>query len=740
MSLKALSEYTVYAKYARYLPEKQRRETWDEMVERVFDMHEEKYADALAEHKEFREEFEFAKLQVKKKRVLGAQRLLQFGGDPIFKHNAKVYNCCYGYIDRPSAFNEAFYLLLCGCGVGFSVQKKHVTKLPSIAAPVKGKKIFTPEDSIEGWADCIAALLSSYFTQDQVMPEYAGYEVVFDYSKIRPEGALIAGQFKAPGPAMLADSMEKVRTILNAASNRNVFLPLKENTNLAPIEVYDIMMHVSNAVLSGGVRRSATICLFSKDDKEMLGAKVGDWFEKNPQRSRSNNSVLLVKDQLSREEFAEIIKSTREFGEPGFVFADSEDVGFNPCVEIGMYPQIDGRSGWQFCNLTEGNGRYCDTKEKFLQVCRALAIVGTMQAGYTDFRYVSEETRLITEREALLGCSITGIMDNPTILLDPDIQREGAKEIRKMNEKISKFIGINPAARTTCVKPAGTTSLVLGTASGVHPHHAKRYIRNIQANALEFPAQLYRDINPQAVEKSAYPGSSDLVVSFLCEVPIGAITKNNFSAIDLLEKVKSTQQNWVEYGTAKSRCAIPELRHNVSNTITVKPDEWPEIEEYIFKNRKWFSGISLLSSSGDLDYKQAPNTTILNAEEIARTYGDAAILASGLIVDGLRAFNNDLWDACTGVLLHGDNFQDEPEKRDFVRRAKKFAVNYFEGDLKKMTYCLKHVQLWKRWLDIKRTHQQIDWSEVVETQETLIEANTLGAQACAGGQCEISFS
>lgn len=734
MSLKALSEYTVYSKYARYLSDKKRRETWDEMVDRVFDMHAEKYVDALTKYPEFREDFEFAKRQVKKKRVLGAQRLLQFGGAPIFKHNAKVYNCAYGYIDRPAAFNEAFYLLLCGCGVGFSVQRKHAAKLPLLSSPTKEDKIFTPRDSIEGWADCVAALLSSYFKTDQVFPEYAGHRVVFDYSKIRPEGALIAGQFKAPGPKMLADSMEKVRAILDRR------LLSGQNIQLRPIDVYDILMHVSNAVLSGGVRRSATICLFSKDDKEMLTAKTGNWYEENPQRSRSNNSVLLVKDQLTREEFAEIIKSTREFGEPGFVFSESEDVGFNPCVEIGMYPQINGRSGWQFCNLTEGNGRYCDTKEKFLEVCRALAIVGTMQAGYTDFCYVSEETRLITEREALLGCSITGIMDNPAILLDPDIQRAGAQEIRKMNEKIAKFIGINPAARTTCVKPAGTTSLVLGTASGVHPHHAKRYIRNIQANALEFPAQKYREVNPIAVEKSSWGANdTDLVVSFLCEVPSGAITKNNFSAVDLLEKVKSTQQNWVEAGTAKSRCAIPELRHNVSNTITVKPEEWPEVEAYIYKNRKWFSGISLLSSSGDLDYKQSPNTTILNAEEISRTYGDAAILASGLIVDGLRAFNNDLWDACSGVLMHGDNFQkpEEADKKEWVRRAKKFATNYFDGDLKKMTYCLKHVQLWKRWLDIKRTHVPIDWSAVIEDHETLVDASTLGAQACAGGACEL---
>lgn len=733
MSLKALSEYTTYAKYARYLPEKQRRETWEEMVDRVFAMHAKKYAKALAESEEFRNDFEFAKLQVKKKRVLGAQRLLQFGGEPIFKHNAKVYNCSFGYIDRVAAFQEAFYLLLCGCGVGFSVQEKHVAKLPAVKARTKGKKIFTPEDSIEGWADCIGVLMSSFFHTGATFSEYAGHEVEFDFSKIRPEGALIAGQFKAPGPQRLSEELKKAEQVILRR------LADKKSAALHPIDVYDIIMHVSDAVLSGGVRRSATICLFSKTDKEMLTAKTGNWFETNPQRGRSNNSVLLVKKDLKKEEFDAIIESTKQFGEPGFVFADSEDCGYNPCVEIGLYPQTeDGRSGWQFCNLTEINGRYCDTKEKFLQVCRASAILGTMQAGYTDFKYVSKETKEITEREALLGCSVTGMMDNPDILLDPEIQREGAKEIRRMNAKIAKIIGINPAARTTCVKPAGTTSCVLGTASGVHPHHATRYMRRVQANRNEFPMLEYKRLNPEAVEKSVW-GANDESVIFLCEVPRGAIVKNNLSAVELLEKVKLTQQNWVESGTNKSACVLPELRHNVSNTITVKPDEWDQVRDYIYKNRQWFAGISLLSSSGDLDYEQAPLCTILNAEEIGRTYGDGAILASGLIVDGLKEFDGNLWTACAAVMYHGDNYQkpEEAGKREWVRRAKQFADRYFGGDIKKMTYCLKHVQLWKKWLDIKRTHVNIDWSEVKELQETHVSADTLGAQACAGGACQI---
>lgn len=773
MSIQALSDYTIYSRYARYIPEQQRRETWGEMVDRVFAMHAKRFNEALTTHPEFKEDFEFAKEMVKKKRVLGAQRILQFGGEPIFKHNAKVFNCSFGYIDRPAAFQEAMYLLLCGCGVGFSVQKKHVEKLPDIAPRITGVMTFKPEDSIEGWADCIGVLMSSYFSG---VSAFSGYTVEFDLSEIRPEGSLIAGQFKAPGPKGLEAALEKIRMLIDLR------LSQKEK-RLRPIDVYDIIMHSSDAVLSGGVRRSATICLFSKDDDEMMKAKTGDWFITNPQRGRSNNSVLLVRDKVTKEEFNEIMKSTKQFGEPGFVFADTEDSGYNPCVEINLYPQTkDGRSGWQFCNLTEINGRYCDTKEKFLETCRASAIIGTMQAAYTDFTYVSKETKEITDNEALLGCSITGIMDNPDILLDPVIQRAGAKEIKKVNARIAKFIGINPAARTTCVKPAGSTSCVLGTASGAHPHHARRYIRRVQANRNEFPLQHFKVVNPLAVEKSVWStNGTDEVISFLCEVPKGAITKNNLSGVEFLEKVKLTQQNWVEAGTNEELCSVPALRHNVSNTITVKEDEWDSVRDYIFKNRQWFSGISLLSASGDLDYAQAPFTTVLNAEELVEEYGDGAVLASGLIVDGLAAFNDNLWAACDAALGYGEKLKeaDEPSepakprrkdyksereyssalfnysinlnlfyqekgeynvlfaKKDWIRRAKQFAERYFNNEMRKMTHCLKHTYSWKLWMDLKREYKEIDWSNVVEATETLIAADTTGAQACSGGACEI---
>ena len=349
-------------------------------------------------------------------------------------------------------------------------------------------------------------------------------------------------------------------------------------------------------------------------------------------------------------------------------------------------------------------------------------------------------------------------------------------EIKKTNAKIAKIIGINPAARTSCIKPAGTTSCVLGTASGIHPHHAKRYIRRVQANKLEFPAQYFKSINPLAVEDSVWSANgTDVVLSFLCEVPVGAITKNNLSATELLDKVKLTQQNWVEAGTNKHLCRIPSLRHNVSNTITVKPDEWDDVEQYIYQNRKWFAGISLLPYSGDKDYPQAPFTTILDEKELAREYGKGTPFASGLIVAGLEAFNNNLWAACDCALGQGEELPDideldpgEPNvlkinsrkcdyeahiawldkksiydevklKYEWVRRLEKFANNYFEGDNRRATYCLKDVHNWKLWCDLSREYKEVDWDSVIEEDEFAEAVDTMGAQACSGGACEINF-
>lgn len=418
------------------------------------------------------------------------------------------------------------------------------------------------------------------------------------------------------------------------------------------------------------------------------------------------------------------------------------------------------------CNLTEINGKWCDTKENFLKACEASAIIGTLQAGYTNFKYLSEETKDIFEEEALLGCSITGMMDNPDIIFDEGLQKEAAKAILDTNLKVSKMLGIKPAARATCVKPAGSTSCVLGTASGIHPHHAKRYIRRVQANKSEFCLQETERLNPAAVEESVWStNKTDKVISFLCEVPPGAIVKNQLKAVDLLEKVKLTQQNWVNAGTVIDRCVNPKTRHNVSNTITVKWDEWDDVENFIFDNQQWFAGISLLPASGDLDYAQAPFATVLTPNELVKEYGDASVFASGLIVDGLAAFDGNLWRACDTVLGYGEDLSvDMPvleyprtksnkalvefyqykekfdslySKKDWVRRVKQFSERYFDGDVKRATYCMKHVSLWKTWCDLKREYKEIDWAESKEIQETYVNADTLGAQACAGGKCEL---
>ena len=1129
MSLKALSDYTIYAKYARYIPKLQRRETWEEQVNRVFDMHERKFKTLLDSNKGFKNDFEFAKEYVIKKRVLGSQRSLQFGGPQIEKHNLKLYNCSGVLINDIEIFNELFYVLLCGCGVGFSVQKHHVAKLPPFIQPIEKDYHVVVEDSIEGWSDSIAYLLSSYFGKGK-FPEVTGCNIVYDFSQIRPAGSLISGGFKAPGYKGLDNALQKIKNLIDKVR--------ETEQKLKPINVYDIIMHISDAVLSGGVRRSACITLFSKDDEEMINAKTGNWFIENPQRGRSNNSVLLVRDDVTKEEFQNIFKSVKECGEPGFVFLPDTEHVVNPCclsknilintdkglktveqlidtpfkavidgqiynsseqgffqsgtkevyrlhttegffsestldhqfkllngewkqlkdlqegdkiivtdnlnVEwdgkgdenlgwllgnllgdgtftfniayldywgeefeymrdivktkiqdtpfqitrqqisetkinklpkirlgiknlleesekygvkryknltneifqlssnalkgfvagwfdadgsvqgtkekgyslrfastipsnleklqiilnaLGIYSKIylnrheegyrllpdsdgeykeyyckpnheliisredmqrffdiipiehktkkkklssllsnyqrklykskriaqftfkeclgyqdvydctipdihafdgnglythncevtmkpvddNGVTGFGLCNLTEINGKWCTTEENFYQVCKASAILGTIQVSYTDFKYLRSATKSIAERDALLGCSITGMMDNPEILFNPRIQRKGANIIKQVNKEIAEILNINPAQRSCVIKPAGSTSCVLGTASGIHPHHSRRYFRRVQANILEFPVQIYEKFNPKAVEHSIWSNNNtDKVITFLCEVPQGAVVKNQLSAIELLEKVRLTQQNWIKYGTLDIESKV---NHNVSNTITVQPHEWDEIEKYIYRNKDYFTGISLLPSSGDKDYPQAPFTNILTPKEIEREYGDASVFASGLIVDGLNAFDDNLWAACDCLLYIGEQLEMgrehpiEPKrprkngytekeynkklikyakdlekyyllseeydkwyyKTEWIKKAQTFARKYFENNIRRMTYCLKDVNNWKQWCDIKREHTPIDWSQVKEESAYIEDVTTMGAQACAGGKCDISF-
>lgn len=483
MSIQTLQDYTFVSRYARYDGEKKRRETWDEAVDRVMGMH-------LRRYPQVEEDIRWAFDVVRQKRALGSQRALQFGGSPIEKHNARIYNCTVSFCDRLRFFQEAFWLLLCGSGVGFSVQKHHVAKIPAFVHSYEDRKALPKRtyeipDSIEGWADALGVLLSSYFgTEDNsIFPEYNDVRVVFDYTQIRAAGsALNSCSGKAPGPQPLHRAIEKIRTLLERCLANG-------QDRLRPIDAYDIVMHASDAVLSGGVRRSATICIFSHDDEEMMNAKVGNWFYDNPQRARSNNSVLLLRDDTSREQFSEIMRSVKEYGEPGFLWSDSTEYLVNPCVEIGFWPvcPVTQKSGWAFCNLTEINGGMVKTKEDFVVAVRAASIIGTLQAGYASFPYLGEVTENIVKNEALLGVSITGVMENPDIILNPEIQQEMAKLVLDVNDEIAPKIGVNLCARATCIKPAGTSSCILGTSSGIHPHHWRRYLRRVQTNKMEAP-------------------------------------------------------------------------------------------------------------------------------------------------------------------------------------------------------------------------------------------------------------
>lgn len=751
MSIKALQDYTYYAKYARYNKDKKRRETWGEAIDRVMDMHLRKYPEA-------REEIEWIIPLMKEKRFLGSQRALQFGGRPIEKVNARIYNCCASYCNRIEFFQECFWLLLCGCGTGFSVQKHHIDKIPAFHN-MAGKGVtrcWVVEDSIEGWADALGVLLATYIPHPQYH-DWKGCIVEFDYKNIRPAGSsLSSGAGKAPGPEPLKKALAIIKDLLD----KKLEMGLKK---LRPIDAYDICMHASDAVLSGGVRRSATLCLFSPDDEEMAKAKTGNWRYENPQRGRSNNSALLIRGETTKEDFLKFINYVKEFGEPGFIWAEDSECLFNPCVEVGLFAYHENEqgeliSGWEFCNLCEINGKKIKCKEDFALAVRGAAILGTLQAGYTDFHYLGEISKKIVEKEALLGISITGMMDNPDIIFDSETQKEMAQLAVKTNTWMAKKIGINPAARCTCVKPSGTASCVLGTANGIHAHHARKYFRRVQGNVLEPVLQHFKQYNSFAVEKSVWAANdTDEVITFCVEVPPGAKTKNQVPAIELLEHVKLTQQNWVAFGKTKSRCSQPWLTHNVSNTINVRPDEWEEVAEYIFKNRKWFAGISLLPQSGDLDYPQAPFTTVHTPKELLQMYGDASLLASGLIVDGLACFDNNLWKACDIVMglgepldypeeLEEDNlnlndrtdWQDKVDiiecRKDWVRRVKQFANRYLEGDVRKCCYMMKETNNWKLWMDLQREYKDVPYEELIEEDDNTRPIETI---ACAGGACSI---
>ena len=724
---KLMSESKFYESYSRYIDSENRYETWNESVERVMNMHRGFYADKLTpELLELMSEVEDG---YKEKLFLGAQRALQFGGDQLLKHNSRLYNCSSSYCDRANFFGGMFYLLLSGSGVGFSVQKQHIAKLPKISPRGDDSIIFEVQDSIEGWADSIDVLLSSYFEDNAVYPEYKGKKIYFDTSKIRPKGALVSGGFKAPGEAPLINALKIVERMLDIEVGNGT-------TEMRTIVAYDICMHIADAVISGGVRRSATICMFSKDDDDMIKAKTGDWFNTHPARGRSNNSVMLKRDETTKEEFEKIMESVKDSGEPGFIWTDDLDFTFNPCVEIAMRPKTSsGESGFQACNLSEINGAKTYTKEIFFNQCKLASIIGTLQAGYTDFKFLKDATKEIVDNEALIGVGITGMMNNPDILFDKEITIEGAKIVKYWNKKVAEMIGIRQAARTTCIKPSGNSAVLLGSASGVHPEHSKKYFRHTQFNRETEVAKLFMEKNSEMVEESVWSNGTDIIVAFPV-VPIkGSLFKQDVLGVKQLEFVKTTQQHWIEEGTNKDLCVDERLRHNVSNTITV--DSWEDVTEYIYENRQALCGVSLLAASGDKAYPQSPFTEVFDYDEIVEKYGEVALFTSALIEAGQNAYSNNLWNACATAMGFGEKLTEGHEhllKRDFVRRFKKFSSNFSSDE--ECSNCLKDVYNLHKWWKINKSISNIDWATEL-SEKKFIDVDTMSGQACAGGKCDL---
>ena len=570
LSNKILSDITVYMKYAKYLPKENRRETWEELVTRNKEMHQKRYPN-------IKDEIEDVYKMVYDKKILPSMRSLQFGGKPIEISPNRIYNCAYLPIDHVDAFSETMFLLLGGTGVGFSVQKHHVDALPEIRKPNPNRsRRYLISDSIEGWADAIKVLVESYFGVKSSSP-------TFDYSDIRQKGALlVTSGGKAPGPQPLKDCIHNIKKVLDAKS---------DGDKLTSIETHDIICHIADAVLAGGIRRAALISLFSADDDEMISCKSGAWWELNPQRGRANNSAVLLRHKVTKEFFLDLWKRIElsGAGEPGIYFSNDKDWGTNPCCEIGLRP-------YQFCNLCEVNASDIDSQEDFEKRVKGAAFIGTLQAGYTDFHYLRDVWKRTTQKDALIGVGMTGIGSGVVLGYD---MKSAAKAVKEENERVANLIGINKAARTTTVKPSGTSSLVLGTSSGIHAWHNDYYIRRIRVGKNEAIYTYLSIHHPELVEDEVFRPHDTAVISIPQKSPEGSILRYE-SPFELLNRVKKVSQEWIKYGHRGGQNT-----HNVSATISLKEEDWELAGEWMWENRKHYNGLSVLPYNGGT-YQQAP--------------------------------------------------------------------------------------------------------------------------------------
>lgn len=570
-----ISDYIVASKYAQF--NGSRREVWDEIVERYMTM----IGARLSKMRVFtKDTHDWARRAIKAKRVVPSMRGLQFAGPAIMKHNARLYNCSFTHVDRPEVFGQSLYLLLCGCGVGYSVQKHHVNKLPDLVKPEPDViEHHTVGDTIEGWADALTLLVRSYFDSS------VGY-VEFSYEKIRPLGSpLLTSGGVAPGHVPLKRALERVRAVLDAAGER-----------LTPFEAHRIMCIAAECVLAGGIRRSSLIALFTPSDTEMRTCKEKEfWWRDMPELAMANNSAVFRRDKVTKEEFIGLLQHARAYGEPGFYLTSNIDWGCNPCGEIGLDPLHEGQTGFAFCNLTEVNAAACKDQKEFVAACEVASWLGTVQATFTSFPYLGSVTEEIAKRDALLGVSITGQCDAPW--LTPDILSIAADRVRTINESWAQNFGINPAARLTTVKPSGTASLALGcVGSGIHPHHSKRYVRRVTANPNEVPFRFFRKHCPDLCEQKP---NGDWVINF--PIITDGVTWDDTTALEFMQRVIDVYKSWVRPGTTRGL-----LTHNVSCTVECEDHEWDDAFEFAWENRHHITAMSFLPRDGDLKYEFAP--------------------------------------------------------------------------------------------------------------------------------------
>ena len=568
-----LSDLVVWSKYARFVPELNRRETWTELVTRNKEMH-------LRKFPQMTTMIERAYELVYDKKILPSMRSLQFGGKPIEVNNSRLFNCSYLAVDDYRAFSETMFLLLCGTGVGYSVQSFNIEKLPAIAKGTKTRR-YLIGDSIEGWADSIKVLMKGYLGLSATVP-------TFDFRAIRQKGErLITSGGVAPGPEPLKICLMHIQSILDRK---------QDGDRLTSVECHDIMCFIADAVLSGGIRRSAMISLFDLDDEDMLTCKFGNWWELNPQRARANNSAILKRDSVSKEEFLGLWKKIElsNSGEPGFYFSDNETMGTNPCAEIALNP-------FQFCNLVEVNASDIKDQDDLNDRVYWASVIGTLQASYTDFHYLRPIWKETTEREALLGIGMTGIASGAVMKMNLQL---AVNQAIYANISVSEMIGINPAARITCVKPSGTSSLVLGTSSGIHAWHDEYYVRRMRIGKNEAMYTYLSIYHPEMLEDDVFKPQQQAVVSVPQSAPVGAITRNDENAIQFLERVKYFHEYWITPGHVRG-----DNTHNVSATVSMGQSEWPAVGEWLWENKQFFNGLSFLPK--DLGtYVQTPFETI----------------------------------------------------------------------------------------------------------------------------------